>query len=193
MSASNPSLLPLFRSEHQARLLAELFFGEPGSGSELARRTGIPQPTVARELARLEAAGLVASHRYDTAKRVTFTVNTDLPYGEALRKLVAYAAGVPHLVQAEYENVDGIDEVFIHGSWAARFLGEDGPTPNDVDIVVVSAIHTRFTLAGHRSALEQTTGLNVDQMVLPPDNERLAVLRLRSVEVISPRSALLET
>ena len=33
--------------------------------------------------------------------------------------------------------VDGINQAFIYGSWAARYLGEPGPVPNDVDVLVV--------------------------------------------------------
>ena len=55
-----PGLIPLFRSDAQLRLVAELFVGagEELSARELVERTGIPQATVSRELARLERHGL---------------------------------------------------------------------------------------------------------------------------------------
>jgi hypothetical protein len=87
-------------------------------------------------------------------------------------------------VRAQYEGVDDIDEVFIHGSWAARYHGEDGPPPHDLDIVIVSSTHTRFTLAVHRAVIEEATGISVDQIVLPPDHERLSELRNNSVTVV---------
>jgi predicted nucleotidyltransferase len=31
----------------------------------------------------------------------------------------------------------GITHAFIYGSWAARYLGEPGPVPGDVDVLVV--------------------------------------------------------
>ena len=34
-------------------------------------------------------------------------------------------------------DVDGITHAFIYGSWAARYLGEPGPVPGDVDVLVV--------------------------------------------------------
>ena len=109
------------------------------------------------------------------------------PYANALRQLVAYAAGVPHIVRTVYENVDDIDEIFIHGSWAARFHGEPGSPPRDLDLVIVSLSHTRFTLAPYRTAIEVETGMTVDQMILAPDNERLESLRAGSVPVLVPR------
>jgi hypothetical protein len=35
--------------------------------------------------------------------------------------------------------VDGIEEAFIYGSWAARYRGEPGPVPADVDVLVIGA------------------------------------------------------
>jgi predicted nucleotidyltransferase len=33
--------------------------------------------------------------------------------------------------------VDGVERAFIYGSWAARYLGEPGDAPNDLDVLVV--------------------------------------------------------
>lgn len=181
MPAAAPELIPVFRSEMQARLLAEVFFGQPASGSELARRLGVLQSTVARELGRLADAGIVTFEEVGRSKLVR---PADTPFQSALRQLVAYAAGLPHIVRSEYADVEDIIEVFIHGSWAARFHGEPGQPPNDVDLVVVSRRHTRFSLAEHRSAIEAATGLKIDQIVVTPDHPELARLRTDSVPVI---------
>lgn len=34
-------------------------------------------------------------------------------------------------------NVPGVVEAYIYGSWAARYHGEPGPIPADVDVLVV--------------------------------------------------------
>ncbi len=34
-------------------------------------------------------------------------------------------------------DVAGVEEAYIYGSWAARYRGEAGPTPADVDVIVV--------------------------------------------------------
>jgi predicted nucleotidyltransferase len=34
-------------------------------------------------------------------------------------------------------DVEGIAEAYIHGSWAARYRGEPGPAPADVDVLVI--------------------------------------------------------
>jgi predicted nucleotidyltransferase len=33
--------------------------------------------------------------------------------------------------------VHGVDAAYIYGSWAARYAGEPGPPPRDVDVLVV--------------------------------------------------------
>ena len=140
------ALLPMFRSKYQMQILAEVFWGVASStGAELARRTGIPQQTVAREVARLEQAGVVVTEQVGTAK--TVHPAADLPYGLVLRQLLAYAGGVIPMLANAFGDNEAIDEVFIFGSWADRYNGEQGPPPNDVDVAVVSDSLTRFDLA----------------------------------------------
>jgi hypothetical protein len=33
--------------------------------------------------------------------------------------------------------VEGVGQAYIYGSWAARYLGEPGPVPKDVDVLAV--------------------------------------------------------
>lgn len=164
------------------RLLAEVFYGPRGSGAELARRTGLAQQTVARELARLEEAGLIELEQIGTAK--VPRPASDLPYAGPLRQLLAYAGGiVPALRERLGDNAE-IDEVFIFGSWASRYHGEPGPAPNDIDVAVVTDTLTLFDLASVRLAIESELGVKLDLFVVPHDHERLAALRDGSVPVV---------
>lgn len=164
------------------RLLAEIFHGEPAAGSQLARRLGISQSTVARELARLEESGLIRLEQIGTAK-VAMPVE-DLPFAAALRKLLAYVGGIVPALMAEYGDRAEIKEVFIFGSWADRVNGIAGPQPNDIDIAIVSDSLSRFDLAEERLRLEAVTGATIDQFVFDPDHERLAELRENAVPVL---------
>lgn len=185
VSAPQLDLVPIFRSDTQARVLAQVFWGTPSSGRELARRLRLPQPTVARELARLERAGVVRTEMMGRAKIVQ---PAETPITPALRQLVAWAAGVPLVVRSILADVPGVDEAFIFGSWAARYHGESGPPPGDIDIAVVSDTLTRFALAEERVEIEAAVGANVDLIVLSPDNERVADLRRDAVPVIEART-----
>lgn len=183
MPIAPPGLLPLFRSETQMRLLSTVFFDDPATGADLARRLQLPQQTVADELARLEASGLVKSTRVGRAK--VYRPAEDLPFLQALRQVLAYAGGIIPILRDTYAPIAGVSEVFIFGSWARRYHGEPGPPPNDVDVVIVSPTLTAFDLAEQRLAVEKATGLHVDQFVLEPTNPRLEELRDGSVPVLT--------
>jgi len=176
------ALLPMFRSKHQMQLLAEIFWGAAGvTGAELSRRTGVPQQTVAREVSRLEQAGVLVTEQVGTAK--TIRPAPDLPYGPVLRQLLAYAGGVIPMLSGQFGDNPAICEVFVFGSWAARYRDEAGAPPNDVDVVVVSDSLTRFDLAEARLDLETESKLSINLFVVEPDSERLPELRNGSVPV----------
>ena len=77
-----------------------------------------------------------------------------------------------------------ISEVFIFGSWAARYRDEGGAPPNDVDVAIVSDSLTRFDLAEVRLDLENESKLSINLFVFEADNERLPELRAGGVPVL---------
>lgn len=133
-----PPLLPIFRSRQQVELLARLL-GDPElelSLTELARRTGTPHPSVHREIERAEAAGLVSSRRVGNTRLVR--ANTKSPYFRGLSEVLTRAFGIPAVLAEALGSIEGIDAVFVYGSWAARFLGVEGLRPvDDIDVLVL--------------------------------------------------------
>lgn len=133
-----PPLLPIFRSQQQAELLA-LLLGDPElelSLTELADRTGIPHPSVYREVERAEATGLVASRRVGRTRLVR--ANVESPYYEGLADVLTKAFGVPVVLSHAVHAVEGVEEAYIFGSWAARHAGERGIRPvGDIDLLVL--------------------------------------------------------
>lgn len=138
--SATPPLLPLFRSQQQAELLA-LLLGDPAlelSLTDLARLTGTPHPSVFREVARAEEAGLVTSRRVGRTRLVR--ANVDSPYYDGLAEVLTRAFGVPAVLGAAIRDVGGIDEAHIFGSWAARHAGERGVRPvGDIDLLILGA------------------------------------------------------
>src|SRR5260370_19131662 len=45
--------------------------------------------------------------------------------------------GPPLVLQEHSEGRAGIDQIFISGPWAARYAGERGPAPRDVDVLLI--------------------------------------------------------
>lgn len=135
---ATPPLLPIFRSQQQAELLA-LLLGDPElelSLTDLADRTGIPHPSVYREVERAEAAGLLTSRRVGRTRLVR--ANTESPYYEGLADVLTKAFGVPAVLGEAIRMIEGIDDAYVFGSWAARHAGERGVRPvGDIDLLVL--------------------------------------------------------
>jgi len=115
-----PALLPILRSQQQGEILA-LLLGDPDlelSLTEIAARTGVPHPSVYREVQRAEQAGLVTSRKVGNTRLVR--ANTASPYYAGLAEVLTRAFGVPAVLAEALRDVDGITAAYIHGSWAAR-------------------------------------------------------------------------
>ena len=129
--------LPIFRSKEQARLLSELFLygADPLSLRQLAERTGISPSGVHKEVARLESAGLVVSRRVGRTRLVS--ANQDSPFHGDLRSLLTKAFGPAMLLAEGLSTVDGVEDAFIYGSWAASEESDLGRPARDVDLMVL--------------------------------------------------------
>ena len=135
--SSAPALLPVFRSDAQARILAALLL-DPSremSIADLAGLAGIRPPNALREVNRLIGAGLLKDRRVGRARLVSADASS--PYHQPLVAILARSFGPVLVIRDELAAVAGIDEALIFGSWAARFLGHGGPQPRDVDVLVV--------------------------------------------------------
>jgi hypothetical protein len=128
--------MAIFRSQLQGEVLARVMLSnEPITIADLARDLKAPLPTVAREVNRLHTAGILALNRQGRAQLVT--ADDDNPAVRPLRDLVTIAFGPRQIVLEEFATVSGLAELHIFGSWAARFLGEPGTAPADVDVLIV--------------------------------------------------------
>jgi hypothetical protein len=68
------------------------------------------------------------------------TVDKASPYLEPLTDLVLMAFGPPLVVTEEFAGVAGIENLYLYGSWAARYAGEPGHPPGDVDVLVLGDV-----------------------------------------------------
>ncbi|HET9656248.1 MAG TPA: winged helix-turn-helix domain-containing protein [Kineosporiaceae bacterium] len=139
MRTSAPPLLAVFRSQLQGEVLARVLLArEPITIADLSRELAAPLATVAREVNRLKEAGILSLARQGRAQLVT---GNDLnPAVAPLRDLVAVAFGPRYVVTDEFAELAGLEELFIFGSWAARYAGQPGPVPGDVDVLAVGVV-----------------------------------------------------
>jgi DNA-binding transcriptional ArsR family regulator len=137
MRSSAPALAPIFRSDEQMRILAQLYTGpeEELSITLLATHTGVAIATASREVARLAEHGLVRTRQLGRMRMVS--PNWALPWARELRAILVQTVGVVGLLSAGLSKVAEVEEAWIFGSWAARYEGDPGPFPNDIDVLVI--------------------------------------------------------
>lgn len=151
-----PSLLPILRSQQQGEILA-LLLGDPTlelSLTDLARQTGVPHPSVHREIERAEAAGIVTSRKVGNTRLVRASV--DSPYYAGLADVLTRAFGVPTVIAKAVGAIDGVDEAYLYGSWAARHAGGPGSRPvGDIDVLILGNPDRDSVYAALRPAEER--------------------------------------
>lgn len=137
--AAAPPLMAIFRSQVQAEILT-LVMLSPGrhSMSDLATKLDAPYATVHREVERLLAVGLLKDSRIGRSR--ILSPNTASPAYRPLRDLVLVAFGPREVIMQEFSDLDGLEGLLIYGSWAARYSGEDGPEPGDIDVLVIGNV-----------------------------------------------------
>jgi predicted nucleotidyltransferase len=136
MLESAPTIFPLFRSRITTAVLTKTYVGDGEySVTELAGMAGTDTGTMAREVNRLESAGVVRSRSVGRTKLVR--ANQEAPFYQPLRDLVAIVLGPAEVLGEELRGLEGIRAAAIFGSWAARATGEAGPSPVDIDLLVI--------------------------------------------------------
>jgi DNA-binding transcriptional ArsR family regulator len=160
-----PFLLPILRSQQQGEVLA-LLLGDPGlelSLTEIAAQTGVPHPSVYREVQRAEQAGLVTSRKVGNARLVR--ANTASPYYAGLADVLTRAFGVPAVLARAMAAVEGIVAAYLYGSWAARHDGQPGQRPvGDIDVLILGE-PDRDELYAALSAAEDRLGRQVQATI----------------------------
>ena len=136
MRTSAPLLAPIFRSDGQARLLSTLLLsGDELSITDLAEHAGLAYPTAHREVARLVDAGILSERQVGRTRLIR--ANDESPLVEPLREILRVATGPVVMLTEELGRIEGIESAFVYGSFAARVLGEAGPAPHDIDVMVL--------------------------------------------------------
>jgi predicted nucleotidyltransferase len=129
--------VPFLRSDAQARILAELLLDPEREATitELGVVAGIAQPNAGREVDRLVQAGLLRERRVGRARLVS--ADPTSPYLEPLAQILARSYGPVRVIGDALAGVPGVVSAVIFGSYAARYQGEPGGQPRDVDVLVV--------------------------------------------------------
>ncbi len=191
MKVAVPVLAPILRSDTQGRLLAAILAApeEEHTITALAARAGTSVPTAIREIDRAEDAQLVITRRLGNTRLVK--ANPANPLYEPYRDIIMATYGPPAVIGEELAPVKGIDYLYLFGSWAARYQGEPGRAPNDIDVLVVGA-PDRDQVYEAAERAERRLGLPVQATIRTPaqwdDAADPFITEIRSRPLVSLRS-----
>jgi hypothetical protein len=135
---NNPSwLLPLLPSRATGALLALLYLhpDRDYSLAEAGRLIAASPKVMHTEADRLVTAGLIHETRRGRARLLR--AETVGPVSRPLTDLLAVTYGPLPVLTDLLSEVEGVAQAYIYGSWAARYLGEPGPVPQDVDVLAI--------------------------------------------------------
>ncbi len=130
-------LIPILRSRVQAETLSVLLLDPDREWSltELARLVGASVSTVQREIQRAEEAGVVQSRRIGNTRLVR--ANPEGALTSPLTELLLRSVGPKQVLTEALRDVAGVEAAYLFGSWAARYVGNRGPAPQDIDVLVI--------------------------------------------------------
>lgn len=139
MGSSGPQLLPLLRSRIQGDLLALLYLHPDAEYSltEVARLINASLKSVHTEVSRLVTAGFATDRRLGNVRLVRAA--GDSVVSRPLTELLAVTYGPLPVITDLLRTANDVHSAYIYGSWAARYLGEPGGIPNDVDVLVIGS------------------------------------------------------
>jgi DNA-binding transcriptional ArsR family regulator len=166
MKQPSSMLLPILRSAFQGELLAWLFLHPEQEFSlvQLAQRFGVSPATVTREADRFVESGLIVERRQGNLRLVR--ARDDTVIAGPLAELLAVTYGPTAVLAEMLAQVPGIDEAYVYGSWAARYRGQAGDVPRDVDVLVVGDCDDDDLYEISRNA-ERTLGREVNIRRVP--------------------------
>jgi len=106
--------------------------------TDAAQRIGASVKAVHQEVTRLVEAGLLVDRRVGTSRLVRSVQDSLLT--RPLTDLLAVTYGPLPVLTRSLAGLEGVIQAFIYGSWAARYDGEPGPVPADVDVLVIGDV-----------------------------------------------------
>jgi hypothetical protein len=141
------------------------------------------------EVQRLADAGLLAVRAVGRSRLVR--ADTDSKLVGPLTELLTLTFG-PHVVIAdEFAQVANADRILIYGSWAARYHGQRGRPPNDVDVLIIGA-PDRTAMHAAAGRAERRLGRPVNSVACSPKRWAAAADPLVEEIQASPQVTVLD-
>lgn len=157
--------IPYFGTSRTRRRILEEFFLHPDlmvHVRELARRLDLAPAVIGRELGRLEAGGVLRSEWIGRSRR--YQLDDASPIAREARALFQKTLGVEAVLRSALEDVPGIEEAFIFGSYAS---GTESPG-SDIDVMIIGQADREF-LSERLADAEERLGREINTVRMPRD------------------------
>lgn len=173
MKVRVPTLAPLLRSDTQGRMLAALYLHPERelTVTSLADEAQVSAPTISRDVDRLVDAGFLTQRRSGRNRYVM--VNRVHALFRPMKEILQYSYGPLAVLPDILRDIDGVEEAYIFGSWAARFQGQEGPDPRDIDVLVIGDVD-RMTVYEAAAAATERIGKETNIHAVTPGQWELA-------------------
>ncbi len=137
MKNSFSALSPLLRSDALGLLMASVYLAPDAEFtlSDLARRSGQSVASVMRDVDRLVEAEFLSERRVGRSRLVS--ANKEHPLYFQFSAIFIHSHGPLAVIPNLLKEVSGLEGAFIFGSWASRYRGTAGPSPQDVDVLLI--------------------------------------------------------
>jgi hypothetical protein len=161
-------LLPILRSHHQGQLLADILLhpDEETTLTDLARRLGMAVSTAHLEIGRLVDAGILRERLVGRSRLVSANRSSRLFAPLSQIMLLTYGPAV--VIGEEFSEFYATADVSIFGSWAARYAGQVGAAPNDIDVLLVGDKVSRLAVDAAAQRAEDRLRIQVNPVVMTP-------------------------
>lgn len=73
----------------------------------------------------------------DVGRSDLVVANPDSPLTKPMTQLLLVSFGPAFVAEEELRGLEGIAGAYVYGSWAARYEGEEGPAPRDLDVLLI--------------------------------------------------------
>jgi hypothetical protein len=159
MKPSAPWLAPILRSNMQGELLAALLL-QPDREftlAEFSTLTGAAQSAVHGEVTRLTTAGWALDRRVGRTRLIRAA--TKHAMYQPMVRILELSYGPLVVLPEILARVGRVREAYIYGSWAARYVGQAGPTPAELDVLLVGSPSRRDMKA---AAADASTRLGLE-------------------------------
>ena len=152
MKPSVPLLAPILRSNMQGEILAALLL-QPDREftlSELSALSGAAPSQVHGEVTRLTKAGWALDRKVGRSRLIRAATEHSMyrPMVQILELSYGPLVVLPEILA----HVGQVREAYIYGSWAARYAGEAGSAPGDLDVLLVGSPSRRDMTAAAADA-----------------------------------------